>query len=78
MVIRKIIKEDLIEIEKLIKDTILKINSKDYSKWVIDFMLSIDPFRPRNTRHERDYFITFLTNYEKNFTKNNWRSWIWF
>ena len=57
MIIRKIKKKDLIEIEELIKNTILEVNSKNYSKWVIDFMLSVDPFRPRDTRHERDYFI---------------------
>ncbi|MEI6587542.1 MAG: GNAT family N-acetyltransferase [Candidatus Moraniibacteriota bacterium] len=55
--IRPIKSIDLDEIEQLIKDTILKTNAKDYLKPVIDFMLGVDPFRPRETRHERDYFV---------------------
>jgi GNAT superfamily N-acetyltransferase len=55
--VRPIKLADLDKIEQLIKDTILKTNTKDYVKPVIDFMLGVDPFRPRNTRHERDYFV---------------------
>lgn len=57
--IRPIQSADFDKIEQLIKKTILETNAKDYTKPVIDFMLGVDPFRPRNTGHERDYFVAF-------------------
>ena len=57
MNIRPIKSSDYERVEQLIKDAILETNAKDYSKEVIDFMLEVDPFRPRNTAHERNYFV---------------------
>lgn len=57
MIIRPIKPTDLEKVEQLIKDAILETNAKDYSQQVVDFMLQIDPFRPRDTAHEREYFV---------------------
>lgn len=57
MEIIKLTEEHFDEVETLIENTIRNVNSKEYSKWVIEFMLRIDPFRPRNTFEYRDYFV---------------------
>ena len=57
MIIRPIKSSDYEKVEQLIKDAILETNAKDYSKEVIDFMLKVDPFRPRDTANEREYFV---------------------
>ena len=58
LTIRPIKSTDFGRVEQLIKDAILETNAKDYSSQVVDFMLQVDPFRPRDTHHERDYFVT--------------------
>lgn len=63
MKFRKIEEADLLSVENLIRNTIINVNSKDYSKEVVEFMLNIDPFRPRNTMKNRDYFVV----------EDNWR-----
>ncbi len=55
--IRPIREEDFPTVENLIHNTILSINARDYPKDVIDAMLTLDPFRPRDTFHEREYFV---------------------
>ncbi|MBT3817209.1 MAG: GNAT family N-acetyltransferase [Candidatus Magasanikbacteria bacterium] len=62
MNIRPITSTDYKKVEQLIKDAICKTNAKDYSKEVIDFMIEIDPFRPRDTAHEREYFVATNNN----------------
>jgi len=57
MIIRPIKSSDYKKVKQLIKDAILETNAKDYSKEVIDFMLGVDPFRPRDTANEREYFV---------------------
>jgi len=57
MEIRLIQSTDYEKVEQLIKDAILETNAKDYTKPVVDFMLGVDPFRPRETENERDYFV---------------------
>ena len=57
MIIRPIKSTDLEKVEQLIKDAILETNARDYSQQVVDFMLQVDPFRPRDTAHEREYFV---------------------
>src|SRR3989338_9666231 len=57
MIIRPIKSIDLEKVEQLIKDAILETNARDYSQQVVDFMLEVDPFRPRDTAHEREYFV---------------------
>jgi GNAT superfamily N-acetyltransferase len=59
MNIRTIKSTDFERVEQLIRDAILEINAKDYSQQVVDFMLQVDPFRPRDTNHERDYFVAY-------------------
>ena len=55
--IRPLKKEDFPAVEHLIYNTIISINSRDYPKDVIAAMLTLDPFRPRNTFQEREYFV---------------------
>ncbi len=55
--IRPLKKEDFPAVEHLIHNTILTINSRDYPSNVIAAMLTVDPFRPRDTFHEREYFV---------------------
>lgn len=62
MLIRPIKISDLKTVEELISNTITTINSKDYHREIIDFMLKVDPFRPRNTKNEREYFICVDNN----------------
>ena len=57
MTIRPIQSTDYEKVEQLIKDAILEINAKDYSKENIERMLEMDPYRPRATAQERDYFV---------------------
>lgn len=57
MTIRPLTEQDFPRVEKLIKDTILNKNTKDYSTSIINAMITIDPFRPRDTYHEREYFV---------------------
>lgn len=57
MTIRPITPTDYKAVEQLIRRAILETNAKDYSPHVIDFMLQVDPFRPRDTAHEREYFV---------------------
>ncbi len=57
MIIRPIQPSDLEKVEHLIRSTILEVNAKDQSKAVTDFILQIDPCRPRDMAHERDYFV---------------------
>lgn len=49
---------DFLDVEELIRNTLLEINSQDYSDHIIQGMLTVDPFRPRNTFHERQYFVS--------------------
>lgn len=60
--IRPLTKTDFPKVEKLIRDTILAINIKDYSEGIINSMITIDPFRPRDTYHEREYFVYDTTD----------------
>jgi len=57
MIIRSIKSTDLEKVEQIIKKAILETNAKDYPRQVIDFMLQVDPFQPRNTANEREYFV---------------------
>ena len=57
MIIRPIQPTDLEKVEQLIRSAILEVNIKDQPQAVTDFRLTIDPFRPRDTGHERDYFV---------------------
>ena len=57
VIIRPIQPTDLPKVEELIRSTILEVNSKDQSPAITAFTLKIDPFRPRDTGDERDYFV---------------------
>ena len=57
MIIRPIQPKDLPKVEKLIRSAILEVNVKDQPQAVTDFRLTVDPYRPRDTAHERDYFV---------------------
>lgn len=57
MIIRPITSADFDSIEKLIRKTILSVNSKDYPKDVIEKMLLHDPFAPQKYKTEREYFV---------------------
>ena len=57
MIIRPIKPSDLEKVEQLIKSAILAVDPKDQRQAVTDFRLTVDPYRPRNTAHERDYFV---------------------
>lgn len=57
MIIRPLEAKDFLKVETLIRTTILEINSKDYSESIIQSMLTIDPYRPRDTYYEREYFV---------------------
>ncbi len=57
MSIRSLEVWDFLEVEILIRNTILEVNSKDYSPSIIEKFITIDPFKPRNTYHEREYFV---------------------
>lgn len=57
MIIRPITSADFDPIEKLIRKTILAVNSKDYTPDVIERMLLHDPFAPQKYETEREYFV---------------------
>lgn len=57
MHIRKITSEDYPKVEELIKKSILKTVSKDYTAEAITIMLESDPYQPEKTKDERDYYV---------------------
>lgn len=57
MTIRPIQPGDYVEVEQLIRNTILQSVAKDYSKPAMDIMLASDPTQPYETREERKYFV---------------------
>lgn len=57
MEIRKLFPSEYDEVYMLIKRTINEVLSKDYSPAIIDNMIAVDANRPRDTAHERDYFV---------------------
>ncbi|PIR02897.1 MAG: hypothetical protein COV60_03250 [Candidatus Magasanikbacteria bacterium CG11_big_fil_rev_8_21_14_0_20_43_7] len=60
MTIRPIQPTDYACVEELVKAAILEINAKVYSQPIIERMLSVDPYRPRTTLHEREYFVALI------------------
>jgi GNAT superfamily N-acetyltransferase len=57
MLIRPIEETDFDRVEELITKTILEVNAKDYSDSLIKVMLQGDPVRPRDSSHDREYFV---------------------
>lgn len=57
MIIRKLSEQDYEPVFQLIKNTITQVLSKDYSPAIIANMIAVDANRPRDTAHERDYFV---------------------
>ena len=59
MIIRKITSKDYIEVEELIKKAILVTVSKDYEPEALELMLESDPYQPKKTKNEREYYVAF-------------------
>lgn len=57
ILIRPITFTDFESVENLIRETILAVNTRDYSPAVIDQMLQNDPYSPQKHTFDRLYYV---------------------